>query len=69
MSSRAIHWGLSTFVVVLQTLVDQIAELNPVYQKWYMDDGGIVGDPELLLKAWGILKERGKDTGTESSEV
>jgi len=25
-----------------------------------MDDGGIVGSPELLLKVWGILKEGGE---------
>ena len=30
--------------------VNEIAALNPVYNKWYMDDGGIVGDVELLQK-------------------
>jgi hypothetical protein len=30
--------------------VNQISELGPVYNKWYMDDGGIVGDVELLSK-------------------
>jgi hypothetical protein len=47
----------------LQALIDQIAELHPVYQKWYMDDGGIVGSPELLLKVWEILKEGGEPLG------
>jgi hypothetical protein len=29
------------------------------------DDGGIVGDPELLLKVWDILKEGGEPIGLE----
>ena len=33
-------------------LVNEINALNPVYNKWYMDDGGIVGDVELLTKVW-----------------
>ena len=33
-----------------QSIIDRISELSPTYQKWYMDDGGIVGPPELLLK-------------------
>ena len=44
---------------------DQIAALQPVYQKWYMDDGGIVGSPELLLKVWEILKTGGVPLGLE----
>jgi hypothetical protein len=44
-------------------LVNQISELGPVYNKWYMDDGGIVGDVELLSKAWEILKSRGPALG------
>jgi hypothetical protein len=31
------------FCCGLQDLVDEIAALDPTYQKWYMDDGGIVG--------------------------
>ena len=34
-----------------------------MYQKWYMDDGGIVGSPELLLKVWEILKAGGEPLG------
>jgi len=44
---------------------DRIAALQPVYQKWYMDDGGIVGSPELLLKVWEILKKGGVPLGLE----
>jgi hypothetical protein len=43
--------------------VNEIAALNPVYNKWYMDDGGIVGDVELLKNVWGILKTRGPALG------
>ena len=32
--------------------------LGPAYNKWYMDDGGIVGDVEFLKKVWKLLKER-----------
>ena len=44
-------------------LVNEIAALNPVYNKWYMDDGGIVGDVELIKNVWGILKTRGPALG------
>src|SRR3954465_10739385 len=37
--------------------------LHPIYQKWYMDDGGIVGGPELLMKVWDILKVGGVPLG------
>ena len=47
----------------LMCLVNEINELGPVYNKWYMDDGGIVGDVELLSKAWEILKSRGPALG------
>src|SRR4051812_40461695 len=46
---------------VLLLLVNEIA--NPVYNKWYMDDGGIIGDVELLKKVWEILKARGPALG------
>jgi len=51
------------FCCALQSLVDGIATLNPSYQKWYMDDGGIIGDKEMLLKVWDILKADGPDLG------
>ena len=28
-------------------MVNDIQAMNPVYNKWYMDDGGIIGDVEL----------------------
>jgi hypothetical protein len=51
------------FCCGLQSLVDKIALLNPTYQKWYMDDGGIVGPTDLLLKVWEILKVDGPALG------
>ena len=56
------------FCCGLQSLIDQIAELRPEYQKWYMDDGGIVGSPELLL---GDSRRRWEKDGSgfESGKV
>jgi len=51
------------FCCGINSLVNEIAALNPVYNKWYMDDGGIVGDVELLQKVWDILKSRGPALG------
>ena len=51
------------FCCGLQALVDKISELNPVYQKWYMTDGGIVGPTDLLSKAWAILQREGPSIG------
>ena len=43
--------------------MNEIKALCPVYNKWYMDDGGIIGDVELLRKVWTILLERGPALG------
>jgi hypothetical protein len=51
------------FCCAIMGLVNEIAALNPVYNKWYMDDGGIVGDVDLLKKVWEILKTRGPERG------
>ena len=51
------------FCCGLQSVVDRIAGLSPIYQKWYMDDGGIVGPQDLLLKVWEILKTDGPPLG------
>ena len=32
------------FCCGIMALVNDIQALNPVYNKWYMDDGGIIGD-------------------------
>ena len=57
------------FCCGLQSIVDRIAALNPIYNKWYMDDGGIIGSPELLLKVWDILKTEGPPLGLHLNPV
>ena len=42
------------FCFALAPLVQEIASLEPVYQKWYMDDGGIVASIPVLLKVWSL---------------
>ena len=44
-------------------LVNDIQALNPLYNKWYMDDGGIIGDVDLLKKVWDLLQTRGPALG------
>ena len=39
--------------------VNGIQASNDTYNKWYMDDGGIIGDVELLQKVWDLLQTRG----------
>ena len=51
------------FCCGIMALVNEIQALNPVYNKWYMDDGGIIGDVELLTKVWELIKSRGPDLG------
>jgi len=51
------------FCCGIMPLVNDINELNPVYNKWYMDDGGIVADVPTLLKVWELIKTRGPALG------
>ena len=50
------------FCCGLQSIVERIAALD---NKWYMDDGGIIGSPELLLKVWEILQTYGPPLGLQ----
>ena len=45
------------FCFALAPLVEEIAALGPVYQKWYMDDGGIVASVSTLLKLGALERE------------
>ena len=36
------------FCSALAPLVEEIQSLEPDFNKWYMDDGGVVGPPALL---------------------
>ena len=51
------------FCCGIMRLVNEIESLHPLYNKWYMDDGGIVADVPTLLKVWKILEERGPGCG------
>ena len=51
------------FCCGIMALVNDIQALNPIYNKWYMDDGGIIGDVELLKKVWDLLQTRGPELG------
>ena len=51
------------FCFGLTPLVAEIAKLQPVYQKWYMDDGGIVAPVPVLLKVRQLLREKGPPLG------
>ena len=44
------------FCCDIMAMVNDIQAMNPVYNKWYMDDGGIVGDFELLKKVWDFFR-------------
>ena len=51
------------FCCGIMAMVNDIQAMNPVYNKWYMDDGVIVGDVELLKKVWDLLQSRGPELG------
>lgn len=51
------------FCCGINALVNEIAALHPVYNKWYMDDGGIIGSVELLQQVWSILQTHGPALG------
>ena len=51
------------FCCGIMAMVNDIQAMNPVYNKWYMDDGGIIGDVDLLKKVWDLLQTRGPALG------
>jgi len=51
------------FCCGLASLVSEIEKFGPVYNKWYMDDGGIIGDVEMLQKVWDLLATEGPKIG------
>jgi hypothetical protein len=55
--------GPLLFCCALAPLVEKIQALGPAYNKWYMDDGGIIGSPELLQEVWDILRLEGPSIG------
>jgi hypothetical protein len=51
------------FCFGIASLVKEIQDLNPLYNKWYMDDGGMVADVATLKKVWGLLAARSPALG------
>ena len=51
------------FCLALTPIVEEIRKLGPIYQKWYMDDGGIVAPTPILLEVWRIPQEKGPALG------
>ena len=51
------------FCFALAPLVQEIRTMGPEYQKWYMDDGGIVATVPVLLQVWRLLREKGPGLG------
>lgn len=47
----------------LLRLIQIISELEPDYNKWYMDDGGIVAELDILQRAWDIICREGPGLG------
>ena len=39
--------------------MNEINREEPEYNKWYMDDGGIIAPIPKLKKIWALIKERG----------
>ena len=55
--------GPLLFCCALAPLIAEIQHLGPAYNKWYMDDGGIIGTPALLQQVWDILRVKGPSIG------
>ena len=51
------------FCCGIMPLVEELQALDPEYNKWYMDDGGIVAPVEVLSKVWEILRTKGPPVG------
>lgn len=51
------------FCCGIASIVEAIESLAPVYNKWYMDDGGIVATPEVLSQVWEAINRFGPGIG------
>jgi len=53
----------------LRPLTDGIDEIirkhgqDPIYHKWYLDDGGIIGSKAIFLEIWNYIKTEGPRYG------
>ena len=55
--------GPLLFSLALQPIVEEIQALNPRLNLWYLDDGVIVGSPQLLQQVWDIIRLKGPALG------
>ena len=55
--------GPLLFSLVLAPIIEEIRALNPRLNLWYLDDGVIVGPPNLLQQAWDIIQSKGPGFG------
>ena len=55
--------GPLLFSLALLPIVEEIQALSPRLNLWYLDDGVIVAPPEILQKAWDIIRSRGPSIG------
>ena len=53
------------FCCGINGLVNDIQAMGLVYNKWYMDDGGMIGEVEQLQRAWSLIQDRGPEMGLE----
>ena len=53
------------FCCGINGLVNDIQAMGLVYNKWYMDDGGMIGEVEQLQSAWSLIQDRGPEMGLE----
>ena len=55
--------GSFLFSLALAPILDEIKSLSPNLNLWYLDDGVIVGTPDVLQKAWDIIRQKGPESG------
>jgi len=55
--------GPFLFSLALAPIIDEIKSLSPNLNLWYLDHGVIVGSPDVLQKAWDIIRQKGPELG------
>src|SRR5206468_9432638 len=53
------------FCCGIASLVEKIQRFSPRYNKWYMDDGGIISSADNLVAIWNMLIEKAPELGLE----
>jgi hypothetical protein len=52
------------FCCGIASLVEKIQGFGPRYNKWYMDDGGVISGEKNLVAIWNILLEETPKVGS-----